>query len=647
MPARVRVRVGDVDVDLEIRDVSRRGLFILIDRPPPVGSELSLVLLAEDGEAFGQALGRVVWVQPAVGVGVELVELSRGDVQLSEVLDEALSAPREPGARVATRIRGKGAADVVTIGIDLGTSNTCAAALVGGKPKVIPTRYGTNTIPSVVAWDHAGRIQVGHAAARRMILHPEETLYGSKRLIGRAFSEEVAEEYQPHFAYPIVEVDGAFGAKLAGGVMSMEEAATHILKEVKQVAEQHVGTMADRAVITVPAYFTDVQREAVRRAGREAGLQVARIVPEPTAAAVAYGHGRSEEVTLAVFDLGGGTFDFSLLEVAGGTFTVIGSGGDNFLGGIDVDDRLASHMLDEFMKAERVDLAPTAQQLARLREAAEDAKRGLSVQKRFAVLLPQFAEVGGELRDLRASIDRELLETIAGDLVERALEIAADVMAICGVEPHAVGDVLLVGGMTRVPLVQEEVERFFGRRPSRRINPDEAVAVGAGLLAKESLDVELVDALPISIGTAGDGRRLLRLLPRHTRVPAERSFVVATRHDDQIEYTVPLFQGEMPDAAANEYLGTVVLRNIPPGPAGSHRFELTLALDAECMLQVRAIEARSGISVPVEVDRARSLSRVVAELGPYDGPELPSSPRQKPRWALARLFSKLTFWKRG
>ncbi len=559
---------------------------------------------------------------------------STNTAEPSIIVDQTYLAPQ--GATLKTKAAGqrKGAA----IGIDLGTSNTCASISLNGRPMVIPTRHGKSTVPSMLSLKD-GRIIVGDAAAKRAVLYPEETVYGSKRLLGKKFTQDLFEEFQPYFAYPLVETDEhTFGAQLKKRVLPFEEAARLLLAEVRDVAAQHLSRDIDEAVITVPAYFGQGQRDAVRQAARAANLPVRRIVNEPTAAAVAYGYQRDTKATLVVFDLGGGTFDISVLEVDGNSFEVIATGGDPFLGGIDVDDLIANHFLEEFQRIERLTLEPSPLQLARLREAAEEAKCGLSMQTRYSVFLPQFHKHKGKFRPLQLSISREQLDELSADFCDRLVSITAAVLGAQDIDPHQVDDVLLVGGMTRMPQVQAQVESFFGKRPSKRINPDEAVALGAALLAaEESGALRLVDVLPVSIGYAGPGRRFMRLVSRNTTVPAERSFVIPTTDLDQSALPIPLFQGELPDAAHNDYLGTVVIDGIPPGPAGSE-IALTIALDDQCKLNVTAVHQRSGALLDVHVDEKRSADAVIEELGAYSGPVSQAPKRQS---ALGRFFGKL------
>lgn len=564
-----------------------------------------------------------------------------GEAPTSSAIDQPEERPSTPetSARIATRIRGRGASVGRAIGIDLGTSNTCASVVEGGKPRVIPTRWGTSTVPSVLAIID-GQVRVGPSAKKRLVLNPSETVYGSKRLVGRAYSEALADELQPYFAFPLVATDThRFGAQLPSQVVSFDEVAERLLREVKDVAERHLDGPVDRAVVTVPAYFGEAQRDAVRNAAQRAGLTVGRLVAEPTAAAVAYGYGRKEKATLVVFDFGGGTFDVSVLKIEGNRFEVVATGGDAFLGGIDVDDRLANHLLETFRQEEGMSkLEPDAQQVARLREAAEECKKGLSVQKKVMVSLPHFAVREDRPIALSVSVTQEELSTLTRELCERVIHLTRETVEKAGLQLYSVDDVLLVGGSTRMPQVQEAVETLFRRPPSRRINPDEAVALGAALLADEGGHVELVDVLPLSIGFAGEGRRFLRLLPRNTKIPTTRSFTVKATSDEET-YRIPIFQGERKDAAANEYLGTLLVEGIP-APVAGRELGLTLSLDAQCFLEVSARDVATDATLPVKVERTRSVDEVVAELGPYDGPPLePERPR--PSGALGWFFARV------
>ncbi len=620
----------------------RRTLRISFDHIPEEGLEVAVELLNADQKILARGKIRVGETDGKT-TDVEVLSAARVTAPPSAgAADVKPEVPEGPPrtAKVTTRLRGRGASVGVAIGIDLGTSNTCVSAVVDGKPIVIPTRWGTTTIPSVLALVD-GRIMVGQPAAKRLILNPQETVYGSKRLVGRSFSEELADEFQPYFAYPLVETaDHQFGASLGHQVISFEEVAQRVLAEAKAMAAAHLGQPIDRAVITVPAYFGEAQRAAVRRAGRAAGLTVGRIVNEPTAAAVAYGYGRKEKARLLVFDLGGGTFDVSLLELSGHRFEVVATGGDAFLGGIDVDDRIANHLLEEFRKQHHKFVEPEPQQIARLREVAEQCKMGLSVQRKFAVQLQYFAMVDGEQIHLQSSMTQEELTELTADFCQRLVDITKKTLESKDIDPRSVDDVLLVGGSTRLPQVQAAVEALFGRPPSKRINPDEAVALGAALLAETDTSVELIDVLPLSIGVAGKGRRFLRLVSRNTPVPTTRSFVLKTTSENQTCHSVPLFQGERLDAGNNEYLGTILIEPIPAGPPGSE-IELTLAFDDQCMLEVSGKMIASDAPVDVRVERLPSIEHVLEELGAYEGPDDALDRLQPQTSGLGWFFSRL------
>ncbi|NOY92254.1 MAG: Hsp70 family protein [Deltaproteobacteria bacterium] len=622
-----------------VRDVSASAFFLSVEQPPAVGIEGRFELSNASGIVLETGAFRIVLSQPGVGVGVEILHLSADSFRPPSVSLEprALAAGAE-AVRVPTLLHGKDLEDVFAIGIDLGTSNTCAAVDEDGTPRLLTTREGERMLPSILSLLDDGQLVIGRAAARRAVLYPERTVYGSKRLLGRPYDPEVAREMQGHFAYPLVETKGqVFGAALGSRKLSMQEVARQLLAGVRASAESQLGRSVEYAVITVPAHFGESQRAAIRAAARGAGLTVLRLLAEPTAAAIAYGHERDERTRLVVFDLGGGTFDLTLLDVTRGRFEVVATGGDLFLGGLDLDDSLAGLLLERFERDLRVSLEPTPQQVARLREVAEKCKLDLSVQPKTSAQLSHFAEVEGRPVDLSLTITREELEGLAEPLLERMLTITSGVLDGQGVRPQDVDDVVLVGGMTRMPAVQARVEAYFGRRPNLRMHPDEAVALGAARAARAGRGHQLVDVLPLSIGVATRGRRFLRLLSRNTQVPVSREFVLPRSEGAPDEERVPLFQGERPDASANEYLGSLVVSGMPAGAPGG--IALTLHLDAESVLSASAAMAEGGAPLTVSLDRQRSVEHVLAELGEYDGPSY-EKPPVPPRSALARAFDR-------
>ena len=654
--------------------MSEGGALVATETLAKVGDEIRFDLLDDDGEKFASGLARVTRVDPARGMGIAFAALGI-DLELVAMLStQPAPAPqrvrqRPPPLPVAppplpadvTARRpsvAPGESDEVApqveplsvkrtgviIGIDLGTTNTCAAYVVDGRPVIIPGRTGTSTIPSMITFDPDGKPHVGQRAADRQILFPLRTVYGSKRLLGRTYRPELAAELQRHFAYPLAEAEGQrFGARIDERVVSMDYIAQLVLEEVRSTAEEHLKTKVEAAVITVPAYFSEVQREAVRRAARDAKLVVHRIVNEPTAAAVAYGHKEGQHrARVAVWDFGGGTFDFSIVDVTDGQLEVVATGGDNFVGGSDFDDLLASHVLTEFQRTEKADFDPDPQQIARLREAAEIAKRALSAQTECVVELPELTRA--PKRSLRVEVTRQQFEDLTVSLVERTVAIANEVMGSVALSPKDIDDVLLVGGTTRIPAVQRAVADLFQRRPSKRINPDEAVAHGAALLADEIGSAEaatLLDILPMSVGHGVHGLRFVPIVNRYTRLPAQRE--VRLPADILGAVTLHLFQGESQDVSKNEYLCSAIVED--PSLRDGGRVILRLSFDEHCVMSVDAREARTGRALPVKLDRSRPVEEILRELGKYAGPEqetwkLPESRIGKVLGKLFKLFGR-------
>jgi molecular chaperone DnaK len=665
---------GDLHVD-RLGEATEGGAFIVSETPAEVASELRFDLLAPDGARFASGLARVLAVDPtrgmrvawvALGIDPAVAEKLRGGaarIKPPPLPGQVGGPPPMPGGRTVPPVAPRparlsappSAADDdiapqveplqvkrggIIIGIDLGTTNTCAAYVVDGHPRNIPGRTGTNTIPSMITFDPDGTAHVGQRAADRVVLYPLRTIYGSKRLVGRTYRAELAAELQKHFAYPLAEAEEQrFGARIDGRVISMDSVAARVLEEVRATAEAHLGKPVEGAVITVPAYFSELQRDAVRRAAREAKLVVHRIVNEPTAAAVAYGHKEGQErARVAVWDFGGGTFDFSIVDVTDGQLEVLATGGDNFVGGSDFDDLLASHVLGEFLRIEKLEMEPTPQQIARLREAAESAKRALSTQTEVMVDLPELTR--DPSRDVHVEVTREQFERLTASLVERTVAIASEVMASVAMTPKEIDDVLLVGGTTRLPAVQRAVQELFGRRPSKRINPDEAVAHGAALLADEigSADAAtLLDILPMSVGHGTPGLKFAPIVNRYTRLPAQRE--VRLSADLLGAVVLHLFQGEVPDVRRNEYLCSAMVED--PSLRDGGRIILRLSFDEHCVMSVDAREARTGHPLAVTLDRSCPVEDILRELGHYAGPAVEETwklPESRIGKVLGKLF---------
>ncbi|MCB9603567.1 MAG: Hsp70 family protein, partial [Sandaracinus sp.] len=626
LPSSARVWWAPLDEDAvqldRLRDISSSGAWIETEALAHRGTLVTFTIVADDDTELASGCARVIWADPIRGLGVEFV-----DLQVAPETVAAKAPPPLPGGAVRPPpmpVRADSVeehAPLVTvldtaprglvIGIDLGTTNTCASYLVEGKPVIIPGRTGTTTIPSIVHFDDDGEAHVGSRAASRHVLDPMRTVYGSKRLLGRTYRERLARELQTRFAYPLGEADDQhFGVRIDDFVIGMDVVATKILEDVKASAEEHLGRPVEGAIITVPAYFSEPQRDAVRRSGAAAGLTVHRLVTEPTAAAVAYGHRRDTKARIAVWDFGGGTFDMSIVDIDHDDYRVIATGGDNFLGGSDLDDILASHLWETFLRDLRLgNVDPTPQQVARLREAAERAKRSLSVEMDHDVHLRDMTTE--PRRDLRVRVTRAELEQLVEPWIRRSVEVARDVLRLANLTPKDIDDVILVGGSTRVPAVRHAVESLFGRRASRRINPDEAVALGAALLTSELDDdttPALRDVLPMTLfHTDGTGKSS-PLVERNTAVPV--TIRRALRADSLGVSQMPLFQGDSGDPAQDEYLGTVVVKTPTPNEA----LELVLSFDGHGVMTIEAFgpDARTR---DVDLDRSRPWKDVLAEAG--------------------------------
>ena len=497
------------------------------------------------------------------------------------------------------------------IGIDLGTTNSCVAVMDGGKPKVIENAEGARTTPSVVAFTKDNERLIGQPAKRQAVTNGDNTIFAVKRLIGRRFDDPVTKKDTELVPYDIVKgSNGDAWVKAGGEDYSPSQISAFILQKMKETAEAFLGEKVEQAVITVPAYFNDAQRQATKDAGKIAGLEVLRIINEPTAAALAYGLDKSENKTIAVYDLGGGTFDVSVLEVGDGVFEVKSTNGDTFLGGEDFDAKIVEFLADTFKKAEGIDLRSDKLALQRLKEAAEKAKIELSSAQTTEVNLPFITADQNGPKHLVKTITRSDLEKLVDDLIKRTLEPCKKAMKDAGIDK--VDEVVLVGGMTRMPKVRETVEKFFGREPHTGVNPDEVVAMGAaiqaGVLQGDVKDVLLLDVTPLSLGIETLGGVFTRMIDRNTTIPTKKSQTYSTADDNQQAVTIRVFQGEREMAADNKMLGQFDLVGIPPAPRGVPQIEVTFDIDANGIVNVHAKDKGTGKEQQIKIQASGGLN---------------------------------------
>ncbi len=504
------------------------------------------------------------------------------------------------------------------IGIDLGTTNSCVSVLEGGKPRVIENAEGGRTTPSVVAYTEDNEILVGQSAKRQAVTNPQNTLFAVKRLIGRRFDDDVVQKDIKMVPYQIVKAEsGDAWVQVNDDKMAPPQVSAEVLRKMKKTAEEYLGETVSEAVITVPAYFNDSQRQATKDAGRIAGLEVKRIINEPTAAALAYGMDKAEgDRTVAVYDLGGGTFDISIIEIAEvdgeHQFEVLATNGDTFLGGEDFDLRLIEFLAEEFKKENGVDLHGDPLALQRLKEAAEKAKIELSSSQQTEVNLPYITADATGPKHLVVKLSRSKLESLVEDLVKRSLTPMKIALQDAGLSPNEVQDIILVGGQTRMPMVQEAVTEFFGKETRKDVNPDEAVAMGASIqgavLAGDVKDVLLLDVTPLSLGIETMGSVATPLIEKNTTIPTKKSQVFSTAEDNQTAVTIHVVQGERKQAAQNKSLGRFDLADIPPSPRGMPQIEVTFDLDANGILNVSAKDKATGKEQSIRITASGGLS---------------------------------------
>jgi molecular chaperone DnaK len=499
------------------------------------------------------------------------------------------------------------------IGIDLGTTNTCVAHVRNRIPRVVPTDRGSLILPSVVALSQKGEYLVGNVAKDQMVTNPHNTIYGAKRLIGRQYDSKVVQELRSYYSYEIVKgPQGEAAVSLGGKVKTLPEVSGLVLQHIRTIAETFLQREISQAVISVPAYYNDNQRQAVKEAGRLAGFDVKRIVNEPTAAALAYGFNRGLDQKIMVYDLGGGTFDVSVLQLEGNVFEVLATGGDTFLGGVDFDNRIIDFLLECFWEDHKIDLAESPIAMQRLKNVAESAKIDLTLMPHVSIDLPYIEEKKGKPLDLRVALSRGQLEELTSDLVNRTFEICDRVLAEKGIRREEIAEVILVGGQSRMPLVQQRIREHFNRPPRKGVHPDECVALGAALLA-DSLDtidaVTLVDVLSMPIGIGVPNARFRRVLEKNNTIPCSRSFRLPPPREPGQPIELDIYQGEADGIVDNEFLGSIRL------PAAATGRRVDFKLDEECLLKVAFDDPEHGMrEVPFATrDTPEAVKRAIAE----------------------------------
>jgi len=499
------------------------------------------------------------------------------------------------------------------IGIDLGTTNSCVAVMEGKTPKVIENAEGMRTTPSIVAFTDDGERLVGQPAKRQAVTNPEKTIFAVKRLIGRRYDDPMVEKDKKLVPYKISKAsNGDAWVEADGKPYSPSQISAFTLQKMKETAEAYLGQKVEQAVITVPAYFNDAQRQATKDAGKIAGLEVLRIINEPTAAALAYGLDKQKTGLIAVYDLGGGTFDVSVLEIGDGVFEVKSTNGDTFLGGEDFDMRLVNYLADEFQKEQGIDLRRDKLALQRLKEAAEKAKIELSSTTQTEINLPFITADASGPKHLTIKLTRAKLEALVDDLIQKTVEPCRKALKDAGVSASEIAEVVLVGGMTRMPKVQEVVKQFFGKEPHKGVNPDEVVAIGAaiqaGVLQGDVKDVLLLDVTPLSLGIETLGGVFTRIIDRNTTIPTKKAQVFSTAEDSQNAVTIRVFQGEREMAADNKMLGNFDLVGIPPAPRGVPQIEVAFDIDANGIVNVSAKDKATGKEQQIRIQASGGLS---------------------------------------
>ncbi len=527
------------------------------------------------------------------------------------------------------------------IGIDLGTTNSVAAVLLNGDPKVIPSAEGERLVPSVVAITPKGERIVGRAARNQAIINPENTIFSVKRFMGRKMDDPQVQQARQRMPYRVHGApNGDVRVVLGDREYTPQEISAMILAKIKADVEAYLGETVSQAVITVPAYFNDAQRNATRDAGRIAGLEVVRIINEPTASALAYGLDRKKDEIIAVYDLGGGTFDISILQVTDGVFQVLATSGDTFLGGDDFDRRIMEYLLQKFREETGIDLSQDRQALQRLKEAAEKAKIELSTLLQTEINLPYLTVDATGPKHLIHTLTRARLEQLTADLIERTMEPVRQALSDAGLKPEDVDEVVLVGGMTRMPAIQERVRRFFGKEPHKGVNPDEVVAIGAAIQAAvlqgEVHDLLLLDVTPLTLSIETVGGVATPIIERNTTIPTRRTQIFSTATDNQTQVVIHVVQGERPMAADNKSLGVFILDGIPPAPRGVPQIEVTFDIDANGILKVTARDKSTGRSQNITIAASSGLTEEEIERMRREAEAYAEEDRRRKAWVEAR-----------
>ncbi len=601
-------------------NISRGGCFVHTHNPPEVGQTISFDILKNTGEVLFSGEGIIIWRKTESqdikdhGCGIKFTKLSS---DAAHIIEEILAQEKEHSGTIKeftggrdldsqkstanTKIGIKRSRKI--IGIDLGTTFSCVSSVINNKPIVIPSRQGYRTVPSIVAINEKGKLLVGNPAREQLLINPKNTVYGAKRLIGRKYKSKIVQDIKNRFSYEILEGENENCiVSIADSKFTLEEISSFILKELKEIASTYFAEDIKRAVITVPAYYNESQRQAVKEAGRLAGLEVERILNEPTAAAIAFGFYKGMKKRIMVYDLGGGTFDVSIMDVHDNVFEVLSTGGDTFLGGVDFDNRIVNYIVEEFKKQHNVDLSKDVVIMQRLLFASENAKIELSSINEKEIHIPFVSLINGKAVDVRQKLTRQKIEEITSDLVDRTIIVCEEVLSTKNIDIKSIDEILLVGGQSRMPLVKKKIIEYFNKEPHKGVHPDEAVAIGAALLADSILkndNILLIDVLPMSVGISLDGKKYLKVIPRNSQLPTERSITLLNMIDYATEMKIGIYQGESPFIEANEIVGELTISNIPKVPRGNARINVKFSVDPESIFKIQALDLKSGERLPV------------------------------------------------